>query len=752
MYARDAGISHTTIRRLLHLESPFLTKDNMTLNMYQYNRLSYFSGYTNVLGNNINPDDYIKQKPFWHKLNLMPRTFVFGKRPWSNGIQLIQVNPGNIDDNHKIAWWYTYDSATKQNLSGIAYSGLRHTRSLIGDFGNDKTDVFFMANLVGPIDDGYQDAGKDAVVVRFNPVDSQTNLQVYVASHEVKILNSNTHEVKEKLAFYSKALDVNLPYSQDKLSAYMADLNADGHEDLIIRVDENNQSTWLGFLAKYNNNGQLTFSNQIELANNIPTENTTFFAKDVTGDNRADLVYGKFVTDSTVTWYVRGNSGDLNTVSFGTETEWKEDFGNKGDLFYMADFNGDGKNDLFAGRYVNEDTISWYASLSDGSSFGTAQLLINDFGNYGDNFYFTDYNGDGKDDLVILRNSKKYTGGDRLKIFIRTSNGSDYNGSFYQFSAPDYSDLVMAGDFTGDGKDDIAVGRPLGLTKITWYLLSNQFNGNNYSNGFADPVMWISDFGDPRDKVWVADLNGDNKKDLLLKRIKTSTVISWFGVYSNGNAFVNPHQLAYDFGNDSVNDNWYVGDFNGDGKDDLALARKVATDHVRWMVELSDGNYLKPWTIWKEDFGNDFSFDKYFIGDFNGDNKDDLALARLSKTDNTLVTWFETSSIGNKFGAVAKWRNDFGNKGDTWLVGDFYNHGKSDILLFRKMQNKTDLYLMPSWGNKFGDWIDPGYLSNHFYTGKKILDFNNDGLPDILIIDNNPYAGKLNISVNRHSF
>ena len=63
-----------------------------------------------------------------------------------------------------------------------------------------------------------------------------------------------------------------------------------------------------------------------------------------------------------------------------------------------------------------------------------------------------------------------------------------------------------------------------------------------------------------------------------------------------------------------------VGDFNGDGKSDLAVA-DPETDSVSVLVGNGDGSFQAA-----GGFGADFSPVSVAVGDFNGDGKPDLAV------------------------------------------------------------------------------------------------------------------------------
>lgn len=178
-----------------------------------------------------------------------------------------------------------------------------------------------------------------------------------------------------------------------------------------------------------------------------------------------------------------------------------------------------------------------------------------------------DFNGDGKLDLAFIGDqqgppvSASMPGIDSYSICIELGNG---DGSFQSaVCQPAYSGQgeqpvwVVAGDFNGDGKLDLAVSNNgVGAGSISVFL------GNG--DGTLQPLI-NSASGNGPGFLAVGDFNQDGKLDLVVENFdnSTPTVTSFVSVLlGNGDGtFQSP--VTYASGLDAYS--LVVGDFNGDG-------------------------------------------------------------------------------------------------------------------------------------------------------------------------------------------
>lgn len=173
------------------------------------------------------------------------------------------------------------------------------------------------------------------------------------------------------------------------------------------------------------------------------------------------------------------------------------------------------------------------------------------------------------------------------------------------------------------------------------------------------------------------DFNGDGLTDI---GTFTRNAGEWKVSVSNNGAFDNVQMWMSGFKGDNVERTYSVtGDFNGDGRTDIALFN---ADGGKWKFALSDGEkfaYESSWDITKFGVGDCAPL----IGDFNGDGITDIGYSQ--KQDGNQRFWVKLAKKGQAAGFATSNTTELSTLNDSKTYsGDFNGDGMNDIAAFKQ--------------------------------------------------------------------
>ncbi len=263
----------------------------------------------------------------------------------------------------------------------------------------------------------------------------------------------------------------------------------------------------------------------------------------------------------------------------------------------VGDFNGDGKLDL---AVVNTDSNNISVLLGNGD--GTFQAASN-FGTQMSprRLAVADFNADGKLDIVVTNMASN-------TVSVLLGNGEGTFQSALDFPVGNLPQAVAVGDFNGDGKLDLVVpvsGNNNGSVNVLLGNGDGTFQAAINNAGVMSPVG-----------VTVGDFNGDGKLDLAVADNSNSARI----FLGNGDGTFRS-AVTYDVGIAPIS--IALGDFNGDGKPDL-VAFSLSNGSVSILLGNGDGTFQSPATF---SSNAQQSESAVAVGDFNGDGRLDVAVA-----------------------------------------------------------------------------------------------------------------------------
>ncbi|MEQ9466699.1 MAG: FG-GAP-like repeat-containing protein [Ekhidna sp.] len=264
--------------------------------------------------------------------------------------------------------------------------------------------------------------------------------------------------------------------------------------------------------------------------------------------------------------------------------------------FEIVDIDGDGDNDIAwvdSGGYYYDDVRF---NLNDGGgNFGASQGISNVGSSYSIlNIAFADLDGDGDTDLVLVReNGPNF---ETVQVHNNTAGNGSGAGATPVFSVAQtltvfgekYSQVqeLILEDLDGDGFEDLVTARRIIGGEYDDDGFVNILTGNHSTNNpyfIATDEMRFSS-GSSTD-LQLTDFDGDGDKDILYANYYSAPYLLSTNKVGEEIQINSAFDLSYgqgfgDFGIDygyfsSSDFNFSVGDFDGDGLDDLIVGSEI---------------------------------------------------------------------------------------------------------------------------------------------------------------------------------
>jgi hypothetical protein len=580
------------------------------------------------------------------------------------------------------------------------------------------------------------------------------------------------------------------------------DFNGDGLDDVVIgsRLDSSN-GTFAGSVSVFpgRTNGTSTTSIWTVYGKNRKDQLgfSVSSAGDFNGDGKDDIIVGAPYEDNN------GFSSGSAYVFFGGKSGLTNDPDLAADVLIRGqapgdqlgrsvasagDFNGDGLDDVIVGIPFGDQpglqnvgsAVIFYGDTnpvtqpdllllgqSAGDLFGGSVASVGD------------YNGDGKDDVVVgavsdehpvtgASNAFIYFGGTSVSVIDSPdlfSNVVLHGASFVDVFG---GSVASAGDFNGDGLDDVIIGAPYhdpnGLSSGSAFVSYGRYDGPyNAMQGWSSQ----DEFG--YSVASAGDFNGDGLDDVIIGAYKDSSLFPSVGsayIFLGGNSLANPDivfrgQKAGDWFGYSVSS---AGDFNGDGKDDIIIGAphhdyqgtNSGSAYIFFGNQngiIVDPNINADIVLHGRNSGDQFGISVSHAGNFNGDAWEDVIVGAWMDDKKDI----DAGSASIFFGGVrpdAIADVEFYGQGpqdffgvSVSSAGDFDGDGKGDVIIGAYYDDNNGsasgtAYIF--YGGKTGSFANPDNEADSVFIGKNpndrfgysvssAGDFNGDGKDDVVV-------------------
>ncbi len=588
--------------------------------------------------------------------------------------------------------------------------------------------------------------GTDPISVSVGDFDTDGKLDLAVAnssSNTVSLLR-NTSTGAGNINYATK---VDFATGTEPNSVSVGDFDEDGKMDLAV---VNYSSGTISVLRNTSTGaGSVSYATKVDYTTDTGPKAVSI--GDLDGDGRIDLASANSVGNSVSV--LKNTSPGSGTVSFSDKVDFST--GAIPVALFMGDADNDGKPDLAVANN-NDNTVSVLrndilsppaiTSFSPSSGPVGTEVTIS-----GTNFDTTPAN-----NTVFFGATKTtVTAASGTELTVTVPAGATYQhitvltneliaysatpfvvtfdsdrdidaGSFeakVDFATGTTPNSVAISDIDGDGLADLAAVNYDSYTVSVFRNISSGPGSIDYDTrlDYATGTEPIS--------VSIGDLDGDGKSDLALTNYRSHTV-SVFRNTSTVGSISYDTRVDYSTGSASYPQSVSIGDLDGDGRADLAVAN--SDNHtVSIFRNISPGAGTISYDT-KVDYSTGANPKSVSIGDLDGDGKAELAVA--NSTDATVSVLRNTSTGAGTISYAAKVDFAAGSTSRSVSISDMDGDGRADLAVANSGSGSVSILRNTSPGAStisFDSKVD--YATGASPFSVSIGDLNGDGMADLAV-------------------
>jgi hypothetical protein len=639
------------------------------------------------------------------------------------------------------------------NLDFATANGEYNTVSLYRNTTSASTPVSFAAKI------DLIEAGAvphSVAIVEING-DGKPDLVVGSTTHVTIFLNNSNGST---LSFIKK---ISHSANGSSNSTSIADIDGDGRIDII-------QGGYYGAYCLRNSSvdGIISFSPAITVTTAASTGSV---AADLNADGKTDLA---FIHSNENKLDLFTNTSSATGISFAlSQTLTTGLYPND---IAASDLNGDGKVDV-AVSGLEYDAISVYKNNSSGSINFLAKV---DYSTNIEPHSITigDLDNDGKPDLVttnlkpntlsILR-LNRYTAQPLVPVISSFSPPSGAAGTMVTITGNNFGTSVaqnivffgaVKAEVTSASATQLIVKVPAGATfqpirvinqhKLTAFSAKPfvlTFPGaGNFTSTSLDPFKHFIPGQNPK-MMYMADIDGDGKSDLLLPNHDANTVSILRNTSTPG--IVN-FATKIDFAVGDKPTAVTAADIDDDGKPEVIVTNSTYNTFSLLKNNSSIGNIsLQPQQVFSTDIQG-FGFpNSIAVGDLDGDGKADVAIANQNSQ---YISLFRNTTTGNTISFAPHVYFEAPNEPRSIAIHDFDGNGKADIVV-TNYAKQAMVFSNTSSPGSISFTAPLKYPGGHGWGNAVAADYDGDGKADVVVAgDNNSSFSVLKNQSIRNSF
>lgn len=407
------------------------------------------------------------------------------------------------------------------------------------------------------------------------------------------------------------------------------------------------------FIPVYTGGGTIdssSFGSRTSLA--VGIHPNSLATADFDGDGRSDLA-GVLVDANEVAVLRNGSqSGNIRFMAADTFAA-----GLAPRAIVTADLNGDGKPDIVVAN-VNDNSVAVYQNASAPGAISFQPKMDIGTGSHPVYVAAADMDGDGMIDLVTADSSA-----DSVSLFLNTTSvtGPISFAARVGLSAGSGPSWIVLGDLDGDGRPDMVVCDAVS-NKFLIYRNTSVPGAISFSPAASFPT------GASPLCAAIADLDGDGLPEVIICRSGSSGLAVFRNMSAAGTISLD---VPVTIGAGGSATGISISDVNGDGKPDITIADALSNSALV-LQNASVGGKI---TVMPPVMFNAGPAPTSIVaGDFDGDGKPDMALASYSGSPPDSVAVLRNLTGLLRYPSIDSFVPSSGRKGDTVVLhGHFFS-------------------------------------------------------------------------------
>ncbi|MEQ8433621.1 MAG: M12 family metallopeptidase [Oceanicaulis sp.] len=296
-----------------------------------------------------------------------------------------------------------------------------------------------------------------------------------------------------------------------------------------------------------------------------------------------------------------------------------------------------------------------------------------------------------------------------------------------------YATAAAFGDVDGDGRDELAIGRNAD-ENARFFVLGSPADSST-DTLFSGGENWGSSYYVT--DIAFGDIDGDGRDELAVARRASEN--SRFFVFDDADAgFSLIHDGGENWGSGAYATAVAFGDVDGDGRDELAVGRQAGQNDRYFLFD--DAGAASPFAKLAgggSNWGSGNYTTALALGDVDGDGDDELGVARRAgQNARYFVDDYRGGGLVNVKTGGENWGGDY--YATAIAFGDVDGDPAEEVLVGRRANENARFFLLDDQDSNFAPLRRGGanWGSGYYTVGVDIGDFDGDGVGEIAVARN----------------